>query len=299
MTAATSQPGIAPLHAVTKARDIVFSPPVRAMDATGHTRAVLMDRARGSVHIGYDLCKLAPGGRIERRVAAYETAVYVTEGALDLWRDGKEMLLVADDFALIPTGTPWALRNSGKAPATWVDVMAPQPKAPGGWVDTFKLGPAAWSKAPPARLDPTDPCARHAAHFNGQMPASFHVHGDLNGFAIRMLMDKEFGAVHQHMFVIEFADGGLCNHHDHPFEEAYLLLSGKVDITFDGKDYVLGPGDFAWTAVGSRHAFFPKKGQGVRWLEIQAPRPPIREWIRWHERWEAFGKRNSEHSVNS
>jgi quercetin dioxygenase-like cupin family protein len=283
---------IAPLHRVTKARDIAFAAPAHDMDATGHTRAVLMDRSLGSVHIGYDLCRLAPGGRIERRVAAYETAIYVTEGSIDLWRDGREMKLVADDFALIPTGTAWALRNTAAAPAIWVDMMAPQPKAPGGWQDTFKLGNAPWSLTPPAPLDLSDPCLRHAAHFNGQMPASFHVHGDLNGFAIRMLMDKEFGAVHHHMFVIEFADGGLCNHHDHPFEEAYLLLSGKVDIVFDGASYVLEPGDFAWTAVGSRHAFFPKQGQPVRWLEIQAPQPPIREWIRWHERWEAFGEKH-------
>jgi quercetin dioxygenase-like cupin family protein len=289
-----TQSHMAPLHAVTKARDIAFTSPLHAIAATGHTRAVLMDRAKGSVHIGYDLCRLERGGRIEMRVAAYETAVYVTGGTLDLLRDGKEMQLVADDFALIPTGTPWALRNSGAEAATWVDMMAPQPKPPGGWVDTFGLGPAAWSKAQPPPLDLSDPCLRHAAHFNGTMPASFHVHGDLNGFAIRMLMDKEFGAVHHHMFVIEFADGGLCNHHDHPFEEAYLLLSGKVDIVFDGKPYVLEPGDFAWTAVGSRHAFFPKKGQPVRWLEIQAPQPPIREWIRWHERWEAFGRKASQ-----
>ena len=117
MPARKAEPPIAPLHAITKARDIAFAPPVHGMDATGHTRAVLMDRAKGSVHIGYDLCKLDPGGRIEQRVAAYETAVYVTAGTLDLWRDGKELQLAADDFALIPTGTPWALRNSAKAPA--------------------------------------------------------------------------------------------------------------------------------------------------------------------------------------
>lgn len=280
----------APMHAITKARHIAFKAPVHALDARGHTRAVLMDRGLGSVHIGYDLCRLEPGGRIERRVAAYETAIYVTDATLDVWRDGRELKLVAGDFALIPTGTPWALRNTEKAAATWAEVMAPQPKSPGGWQDTFKLGAAPWSDKGAARPDLSDPCLRLASHFDGRMPASFHVHGDLTGFSIRMLMDKEFGTVHQHMFVIEFADGGLCNHHDHPFEEAYLLLDGKVDIVFDGASYVLEPGDFAWTAVGSRHAFFPKKGQPVRWLEIQAPQPPVREWIRWHERWEAFGE---------
>jgi mannose-6-phosphate isomerase-like protein (cupin superfamily) len=91
-------------------------------------------------------------------------------------------------------------------------------------------------------------------------------------------------AANFNMFIIEFADGGLCNHHDHPFEEAYLILEGKVDIVFDGEPYVMGRGDFAWTGVGSRHAFFPKAGQRVRWLEIQAPQPPVRNGQRWHSR---------------
>src|SRR3546814_18578441 len=87
---------------------------------------------------------------------------------------------------------------------------------------------------------------------------------------MRMLMDANFGAVHFNMFVISFPDGGLCNHHDHPFEEAYVILGGEVEVTFDGRDYTLKEGDFAWTGVGARHAFFPKKGQPVHWLEVQS-----------------------------
>src|SRR3546814_57171 len=103
---------------------------------------------------------------------------------------------------------------------------------------------------------------------------------------MRMLMDANFGAVHFNMFVISFPDGGLCNHHDHPFEEAYVILGGEVEVTFDGRDYTLKEGDFAWTGVGARHAFFPKKGQPVHWLEVQSPQPPAMGGMRWHEQWE-------------
>ncbi len=279
---------IAPLHRVTKASDIVWGGGGHGRASAGEERARLMHRPLGSVHIGYDLVRLAAGGHIAACVAAYETGIYVLDGALDVLRDGRAMRLAAGDFALIGTGVAATMRNTSPDEARWVEMMAPQPKAADGWQDVFALRGTDWPAACDG-ADFRDPRTRHScqtAHFNGQMAPSAHVHGDLTGFAIKMLMDKEFGAVHFNMFVIEFADGGLCNHHDHPFEEAYLLLDGRVDITFDGVDYVLEPGDFAWTAVGSRHAFFPKAGQPVRWLEIQAPQPPQREGMRWHARWE-------------
>jgi quercetin dioxygenase-like cupin family protein len=281
------------MHAVIKAGDMTFSPLRPGVASQGYARVQLMHRPLGSVHIGYDLTRLAPGGRIGDSVAAFETGIFVLDGTVDLLRDGRAVRLSKGDFALIGTGVASAFRNSGADDARWVAMMAPQPKAPGGWQDAFAVAAEDW----PARCDAPDfrdPRTWHAcetAHFDGRMPPSAHVHGDLTGFAIKMLMDKEFGAVHFNMFIIEFADGGLCNHHDHPFEEAYLILDGKVDITFDGVDYVLEAGDFAWTAVGSRHAFFPKAGQPVRWLEIQAPQPPVREGMRWHARWEHLGQK--------
>ena len=68
------------------------------------------------------------------------------------------------------------------------------------------------------------------------------------------------------------------------------VIEGDVDIVFDGKPYTLRTGDFAWTAVGSRHAFFPVEGRPVRWLEIQAPQPPAQFGMRWHARWERFAE---------
>src|SRR3546814_17513265 len=67
----------------------------------------------------------------------------------------------------------------------------------------------------------------------GQQPPAATVHSELHGFSMRMLMDANFGAVHFNMFVISFPDCGLCNHHDHPFEEAYVILGCEVAVTFD------------------------------------------------------------------
>lgn len=248
-------------------------------------RTTLLDRAAGSVHVGYCVCALDAGGEIDRCIHAYEKAFYVLAGELELERDGHLIALSKDDYVLVPTGTPHALRNTGAGPVQWVEVCAPQPKAAGGWQDTFFVGGADWSRGV-ARRDLRDPRTALIGHYDGTMPAGVVMHGDLRGFSIKHFIDREFGAIHLTMFTVEFAQGGICNHHDHAFEEAYLVLEGDVDIVFDGRACTLGSGDFAWTGVGSRHAFFPAAGRPVRWLEIQAPQPPAQFGNRWHSRWE-------------
>jgi quercetin dioxygenase-like cupin family protein len=257
--------------------------------ARGLTRTILLDREAGSVHVGYSLARLAPGGGIDRCIHAYEKTIYVLSGAIQLERDRTLFDLAADDFALVSTGTAHALRNAGSEPAEWVEICTPQPKPVGGWQDTFFVETLGWGQlalAPPLG----DPRRKLAGHYSGTMPPGAHIHGDLRGFSIRYFVDRDFGAVHLNVFTVEFAKGGICNHHDHPFEEAYVILEGDVDIVFDGQSYTLRRGDFAWTAVGSRHAFFPVEGRPVRWLEIQAPQPPTQEGMRWHSRWEEFGR---------
>lgn len=280
----------APLHLVVpRARMRPGSLGVYAGHAQGLSRTTLLDRAAGSVHVGYALCELAPGGAVERCLHAYEKALYVLEGALELERDGYGIPLAGDEYALVATATPHALRNTGDRAVRWVEVAAPQPKQADGWQDTFFLGPADWAGAtgaPPIG----DARARSIGRYDGTMPPGIDMHGDLRGFAIKHFLNAEAGAVHMTMFTVEFARGGLCNHHDHPFEEAYLVLEGDVDIVFDGERYTLRTGDFAWTGVGSRHAFFPIEGRPVRWLEIQAPQPPAQNGMRWHARWEALAR---------
>lgn len=257
--------------------------------ARGLSRSTLVDRESGSVHVGYGICDLAAGGAVDRCVHAFEKTIYVLSGALQLERDGVLIALAGDDFALISTGVPHALRNAGSEPVQWVEVCTPQPKPAGGWQDTFFIEPLDWGGLPEAPA-PGDPRRKLLGRYDGTMPPSAHMHGDLHGFSIKYFVDRDFGAIHLNMFTVEFANGGICNHHDHPFEEAYLILEGDVDIVFDGCSYTLERGDFAWTGVGSRHAFFPVEGRPVRWLEIQAPQPPAQEGMRWHARWDALGR---------
>ena len=76
------------------------------------------------------------------------------------------------------------------------------------------------------------------------------------------------------MFMVQYEPDGLAGAHDHPFEEAYLILEGAVEATFDDASYVLEPGDVAWAGVGCVHGFRNVGDGPVRWLETQAPQPP-------------------------
>ena len=261
-------------------------PPIFASHARGLRSAPFVNDADETMHMAYGITRLEAGGDTDLTTHAFEKALFMIDGDVELFRDGRIHALVAGDTALIPAGVEYALRNRNGSAADWVEMAAPQPKAPGGWQDTWFAGRADWTQQA-AAPDHRDPRTRMLGHFDPAMlPPSATIHSDLHGFAMKFLMDRDFGAVHFNMFVIDFADGGLCNHHDHPFEEAYFILDGAVDIVFDGIDYTLKKGDYAWTGVGSQHAFFPKPGQPVRWLEVQAPQPPAQGGMRWYAQWD-------------
>jgi quercetin dioxygenase-like cupin family protein len=280
------------LHQVTTAQQLQSQEDlsVYAGHCAGLRRLTAMDGERGSVHVGYAIFELQPGGHIEGCVHAFENAIYMLAGRLDVERDGVRFRLDEDEYLLVPTASPCAFRNSADEVARWVQVSVPQPKPPGGWQDSFFTGPAQWPSEPLAPTNFSDPRARLVGRNDRKMPPGANLHADMQGFSIKRFIDREFGSAHLTMFSVEFAKGGLCNHHDHPFEEAYLVLDGDVDIEFDGIKYTLKRGDFAWTGVGSRHAFFPVAGRPIRWLEIQAPQPPSQFGMRWHSKWERFGQ---------
>ena len=90
------------------------------------------------------------------------------------------------------------------------------------------------------------------------------------------------------MFTVDYEIGGAAQSHDHPFEEAYVILAGEVEAEFDGETRRLRPGDVAFAAVGVSHGFYNDGPERVRWLETQAPQPPARHAYRWDQVWARF-----------
>src|SRR5271170_181293 len=81
-------------------------------------------------------------------------------------------------------------------------------------------------------------------------PSQMEGFNPTTGVAIKMFVDRSFGAIHQSLFLIQYMPGAKIDPHDHTFEESYFILDGNVRATADGKTYELGPGDVIWTGVG-------------------------------------------------
>lgn len=262
----------------------------------GYTRDDVVDEGGGSVQMGFHVARLDPGGRVATHVHSFEESLYVVEGELTVDTPEGGHRLVAGDYALIPVGMSHAFRNTSAAPVSFSEMKAPLPRERFGF-DTQFPGPL--SEAEPMAPDVRDPRNRYFGHIEPEnMDPAMQTQDRLaqsasmrtallvySGISVKMMVDSDLGADLSTMFMVQYEQGGFAGAHDHPLEEAYQILAGNVEATFDGVKYELGPGDVAWAGVGCVHEF-RNIGDGiVRWLETQAPQPPSRHSYRFARDW--------------
>ncbi|MDQ7850015.1 MAG: cupin domain-containing protein [Armatimonadota bacterium] len=270
--------------------------------STGFRRQPLVDGSTGSVHMGFAGCELDGGGHIDPHVQSYEEAVYVLEGVLDLTINGETVRMEENEGGFIPVGIPHSWRNPEGRRCAWVEMVSPRPRDRGPADVFFLAGPLASGEV--RRVDMRDPRCRLFFHFEkGQMDLDSARRGSAveaptaspsmvtallvySGIGIKMLVDQRMDANLMTMFMVEYEPGGVAHPHDHPFEEAYLILEGAVDAWTEGQTFQLRAGDFFWTGAGTIHAFYNRSGQNVRWLETQAPQPPRNHSYRFTREWE-------------
>jgi mannose-6-phosphate isomerase-like protein (cupin superfamily) len=257
--------------------------------SSGFRRATYVDRAMGSVHMGTGICFLDPGGVIQPHLHSLEESFYILEGSLILQIGEGAHVLGSGDFGLISTGIPHSWRNVGRQPARWLEMKAPQPRPLGCGRDTFFLGGDVATEAnPPAKN------ISLLGHFDeSQLPqpggaSQMEGFNPTTGIAIKMFVDRSFGAIHQSLFLIQYLPGARIELHDHTFEESYFIVTGHVRATADGEIYDLGPGDVIWTGVGCIHSFAKVGQEAVRWIETQAPLPPAKEVFRFERDWAQY-----------
>jgi len=257
--------------------------------STGFRRATYVDRAMGSVHMGVGVCYLEHGGVIRPHIHSFEESFYILEGHVTLQVGERSHTLEPGFFGLIPTGVRHSWRNvwtnPGDQPVRWLEMQAPQPRPLDYGKDTF----FAHDDAASAHQADT-----HVGHFDESQlprpgaPSQMEGFNPTTGVAIKMFVDRSFGAIHQSLFLIQYMPGAKIDPHDHTFEESYLIVSGRVRATADGKSYDLGPGDVIWTGVGCIHSFENIGDQPVRWIETQAPLPPAKEVFRFERDWASY-----------
>jgi quercetin dioxygenase-like cupin family protein len=283
-------------------------PPAPSETASGLARNRLIGPDQGAVHTELAAVGIQPGGWLAPHVHSFEESLYVLEGELLLQIGERVHRLVAADYALIPTGLRHGLGNSGDAPLRLLSLNSPQRLDPaGGRKDTFFEAPGDLAEMDAAATRPPfgDPTLRLVGHYQGTGPqlealaVTDPARGRApagadtailaySGISVKMLVDRNFGADQVTMFTVDYEIGGSAQQHDHPFEEAYVFLAGEVEGELDGQTYTFRPGDVAFAPVGSVHGFYNTGTERVRWLETQAPQPPVRHAYRWVSSWEEY-----------
>jgi quercetin dioxygenase-like cupin family protein len=282
--------------------------------SSGLSRARIVGPEQGAVHTDLYAGAMDPGGWLAPHVHSYEEALYVLAGELLVQIDDRVHRVVQGDYVLFQIGMRHALGNSGSAQVRWLSLNSPLKREPGTpWPDTF-FEPAqdlAAMDAAAARPPFGDPTLRFVGHYDGTPPQldALRVADDprrrapvgmdiallvYSGISVKMLIDKTFGADMVTMFTVDYEIGGAAQAHDHPFEEAYVFLAGEVHCELDGEAYTLHPGDVVFSGVGSVHGFWNEGTERVRWLETQAPQPPVRHAYRWAPSWERYDRQRTQ-----
>jgi quercetin dioxygenase-like cupin family protein len=273
------------MHHVGRLSETEADNGVYAARSEGHTRFPLVDAAAGSPHQGLMVAELTSGGRVGLHVQAYEEAVYVLEGTLQIAVAGERETLSVDDYCFIEKGVPHALENTGGEGARWLELGAPRP-------GSAMISDTVFLESEPD-VELPEPAFRRG-HFDlSALPppssalglAGFGV-ANVGAASLEILIRQEFGASQFNLMVVQYAPGGFISEHDHAFEEAFFFVSGEIEAVLDGAVYRLEAGDYCWSGAHSPHAFTNRSDRPVRWLETQVPQPPSRHQARFKADWE-------------
>jgi len=289
------------------------TPAASSARSSGLARRVLVGPDQGAVHTELAAGAFAPGGWLQRHIHSFEEALYVLAGELLLELDGHVYRLASGDYALIPIGTWHALGNARDEGVRWLSVNTPMRLGTeAGRRDTFfarREFDLASLEARGARPVFGSPGLRWIGHYDGTPPQAEALRLDdpargrkpagmdtallaYSGISVKMLADRNFGAELLTMFTVDYEPGGSAQAHDHPFEETYFFMSGEIEAELDGKAYTLRAGDVMFAGVGSVHGFYNTGTERVRWIETQAPQPPVRHAYRWSATWAKFEEEN-------
>ncbi|WP_168626325.1 cupin domain-containing protein [Cryobacterium sp. BB307] len=273
-----------------------LSPGPLAPEAVGMTRWRAVGEQDGAAHTDFGLTRLEPGGSTATHVHSFEESFHLIEGEVILATPEATVHLVAGDYGIIPIGVPHAWRAIGDTVAVWSDLFTPPARERYG-SDTYRVPEL--PVIDPVRVDARDPRTRSfgnitTEHMNPgkQSQELLAVSGSMRtallvytGISLKMMVDSDLGATLGTLFMVQYEPEGKAGPHDHPLEEAYLILDGEVASTFDGEEFLLRPGDIAWAGVGCVHSF-AATGAQVRWLETQAPQMPARHAYRFVRDWD-------------
>jgi quercetin dioxygenase-like cupin family protein len=275
---------------------VYADPGALAPDSTGLSRWAGITEEDGSVHTGFGISRLTATGVVPTHLHSFEESFHVIEGSVILVTPEATVELVEGDYGVIPIGVPHSWHGNGSVDAAWADTFSPVPRPAHGY-DTYRVPDIAPSETA-VRVDPRDPRTRSFGAITAQqMDPTRQSQKNLahsasmrtallvySGISLKMMVDSDLGSVLHTSFMVQYEPDGVAGPHDHPLEEAYLIMEGEVDATFDGQPFRMKVGDIAWAGVGCVHSF-AAIGEPVRWLETQSPQMPARHAYRFARDW--------------
>ncbi len=291
------------MYATTRIEDHLGETPAEYLGhSRGYRRQVLFSRDTGSAHLTLSVGQLDADGSIDTVVHSHETSIYVFSGTLAVTTLGQITHLGPDHCMVLPVGEAYAVA-AVDGPARWLQMVAPGEILDGRRQDTFFTG-GILTGVGPVVPDMRDPRNRNAVRFDASSMDLRRLAGgtDVNaptvspsmatallaysGIGVKMLLDQNTGAQLHTLFMVDYQPTAIAHPHDHPFEEAYVFLLGRVHALVDGDEIAFGPGDVLWCGVGADHGFENRGDELVRWIEVQAPQPPSRHSYRFSREWE-------------
>lgn len=262
--------------------------------------ATLIDADSGSVHIQYQICRLAPGAQSPPLRHIFEESWFVLEGSGASYTGASGYSVEPGSFGFTSIGVP-EQKIAGPEGMTWIRMRAPQPR-----VEDVRRGDRDaldWTRATVLRVpDEADILAPGAGQFRESdmgapgplVQQGVGYHGpNIKNVYVRMLLEPTRGVDQHTMFIVEAGPSGsqdpdtrFATEHYHAFEEIYFLLKGSWRGLIDGEPIEMSAGDLAWTGVNATHGFVVVGDQPCRWLEVQAPQPPRKDAFFFPKDWE-------------
>ena len=189
--------------------------------------------------------RVAPGVSHEIKVpAGSDQYVYVLSGEARL-EGATGAALAADDWALLEEGQTFVLSGA----AELLCVTAPPPGA-GGKHAGFRGGLKVLRIKDLPVVD---------------LPAEKKRRTYLANHAIA-------GSERGHAMIVRYTGDTLTKRHHHPNAESlFVILTGRVAFTIDGKERVLGAGEAAFFPVNDSHGLKSADGNELSFLEFHIP----------------------------
>lgn len=213
--------------------------------ASGASVVPLVDWFDGTEMMA-SVLRLPPGASHQAKVpSGSDQYLYIVSGEARIEATAGTASLGADDWAMLEEGQAYSLSGA----AELLSVTAPPPGA-GGARAGFRGGLKIMHVKDLPVIDLPEEKKRRIYLANHEIA----------------------GSERGHSMIVRYTGETLTKRHHHPNAESlFVILTGRVAFTIDGKERVLGAGEAAFFPVNDSHGLKSADGKELSFLEFHIP----------------------------